>query len=98
MGGAIAWAGRALADALLLLTAARIGWWENRAMLSTAAVVAAAAGCGAVFAFETTALVVLGIPLVALSVVGAWRLTPEEIRGRILGLARRRGPAADASP
>jgi O-antigen/teichoic acid export membrane protein len=94
MGAAIAWTLRVLFDGLLLLTVASIGWWENRRLLVTSTIVAAAAVVGAVFAFETIYLIVVGTPLVIASLVAGWLLLPEEFRGRIRRFGRGGRPRA----
>jgi O-antigen/teichoic acid export membrane protein len=90
MGGAVAWSCRALADALLLLTAASLGWWSNRLLLATSALVAIAAVCGALLAFAPAAVLApVGAVLFSLSVVFAWFLIPEDYQAKIREMARR---------
>ncbi len=88
IGAAAAWSCRALADALLLLTVASLGWWRNRVLLATAALVALAAVCGAVFASEPVVLVAVGTPLIVLSLIGAWLLTPVDYRAKLWRVVR----------
>ena len=90
MGAAVAWLLRTLADALLLLVVARIDGWRDATTLGTAAVVGVAAVVGAVFAFENTVLVAVGVPLTLLSLVLAWYVAPEEARTRARGVLRPR--------
>jgi O-antigen/teichoic acid export membrane protein len=102
LGAAIAWFGRALADSVLLLWAASLGW-RDRALLATAGIVAAAAACGAVFALEPAKLLAAGVPLIALSLFGAWLLSPAEVRARFRRDAetphhRNETPMADEAP
>jgi hypothetical protein len=80
LGAAFAWSGRALFDSALLLRAARLNWLRDKKLLLVAASVFAAAANGVVFASQTPMLIAIGIPIVVLSAVAAWRLSPADFQ------------------
>jgi O-antigen/teichoic acid export membrane protein len=95
LGAAIAWSGRALFDTGLLLAAARLTWIRDRRLLATFVTVLAAAVNGVLFASEASALIAIGTPLVILSVVTAWKLSPADFHAFVGGTLRRRRSAQE---
>lgn len=99
VGAALAWTGRVLVDTALLLTAARLPWLRNLKLMATAAIVVAAAVNGFLFGQHPRILLAVGLPLTVLAGVGAWLLSPADLRRRIRGVIRReRGDAPGGSP
>jgi O-antigen/teichoic acid export membrane protein len=97
LGAAVAWSSRVLFDTALLLTAARLTWLRDRRLLATSAIVGVAAVNGAVFGLETAMLIGIGIPLVILSLVAAWRLSPADFHAFVGGRIRRRRSSREGS-
>jgi len=98
LGAAFAWSGRVLVDSALLLRAAKLPWIRDRKLLAMGAIVVVAGTNGALFAERTPALLAIGLPLTALSVAGAWALSPAGVRTRVRNLIPgKRGKEPDSS-
>jgi O-antigen/teichoic acid export membrane protein len=95
LGAALAWCGRVLFDSALLLAAAGLTWARDRRLLATSVIVVAAALNGVIFASEIPMLIAIGIPLVILSLVVAWMLSPADFHALVGGAIRRRRSPQD---